>query len=175
MVNSLNRQEKEQVVTEMSAVIKDAGGIFVTDYRGLTVEQMTKLRADVRKAGGSFKVVKNTLLERAVEGTEYASLVDFFSGTTAVVIGKDDIAAVAKALKNFAKDAEKLQIRGGAMAGRKLTAKDVEALADLPSLDQLRAMLAGMLQQPAARIVGVLQAPGAQVARVLKAYADKQA
>lgn len=169
----MNRNEKEQVIHEMAEVFKTAQGIFVADYQGLTVEQITKLRRDVRKSGGKFRVVKNTLLTKASTGTDYANLHAHFAGTTAIVTADADPAATAKALKEFAKEVDKLKIRAGALGARALSKADVETLADLPSLDQLRGKLVGLLQAPASRIARVLQAPGGQVARVVKAYSEK--
>lgn len=171
----MNRNEKEQVIVEMTAAFKAAKGVFVTDYQGLTVEQITKLRRDVRKAGGTFRVVKNTLLTKASTGTDYANLHAHFAGTTAVVTADADPVAAAKALKEFSKEVDKLQIRAGALGARALSKADVETLADLPSLDQLRGKLAGLLQAPAGKIARLLQTPGGQVARVLKAHAEKAA
>lgn len=170
----MNRAEKQKVIEEMAAAFKAAKGVFVTDYQGLTVEEITKLRSAVRKAGARIRVVKNTLLSKAVAGSDYAVLKDSFTGMTAVVTAPADPVAAAKALKDFAKEVEKLKIRAGAMGAHALSKAEVEALAELPGLDQLRSKLVGLLQAPASRIVGVLQAPGGQIARVLKAYSEKQ-
>lgn len=169
----MNKNEKAEVIKEMTEVFKSTTGVFVADYQGLTVEQITKLRRDVRKAGGKFRVVKNTLLTKASTGTDYANLHAHFAGTTAIVTTDTDPAAAAKALKEFAKDVEKLKIRAGALGARALSKADVETLADLPSLDQLRSKLIGLLQAPASKIARVVQAPAGQVARVVAAYAEK--
>lgn len=169
----MNRSEKEQVIVEMTEVFKTTMGVFVADYQGLTVEQITKLRRDIRKAGGKFRVVKNTLLTKASTGTDYSNLHAHFAGTTAIVTADADPAAAAKALKEFAKEVDKLKIRAGALGARALSKADVETLADLPSLDQLRSKLIGLVQAPASKIARVLQAPGGQVARVVKAYSEK--
>ncbi len=169
----MKRNEKEVVITEMTAAFKEAKGVFVTDFQGLTVAQITKLRAEVRKSGGQFRVVKNTLLTKASVGTDYANLHAHFVGSTAVVLSSKDPAATAKALKTFAKDIDKLKIRGGSLGSRALTKADVEVLADLPSLDVLRGGIVGILQAPASKIMRILNAPGTQVARVLTAYSEK--
>jgi large subunit ribosomal protein L10 len=174
-MKQMNRNEKEVVITEMVAAFKEAKGVFVTDFQGLTVAQITKLRADVRKAGGQFRVVKNTLLTKASTGTDYANLHGFFVGSTAVVTSTTDPVAAAKALKTFAKDIDKLKIRGGSLGPRALSKADVETLADLPSLDALRGTIVGILQAPASKIMRILNAPGTQVARVLTAYSEKTA
>lgn len=148
--------------------------MFVADYRGLSVEQVSKLRSQMRTAGGSFRVVKNTLLRRAVEGTDYEGLREHFVGTTAVVTVSDEPVAAAKVLKDFAKEVNKLQIRGGAMGSTTLAKAEVEAMAELPSLDELRGKLVGLFQAPAQKVMGVLEAPARQVAQVLKAYSEKQ-
>ena len=170
----MNRTEKKQVIAEMAEVFKASKGVFVTDFQGLTVEEITKLRREVRKAGAKFRVVKNTLLTKASTGTDYTNLHAYFAGTTAVVTADGDPVAAAKALKDFAKDVEKLKIRGGALGNRALTAKDVSVLADLPSLDALRSKIIGLLQAPAGQLARIAQAPAGQLARVLQAYADKK-
>lgn len=169
----MNRTEKQQVIEEMAAAFKQAKGVFVADFQGLTVAEITKLRASVRKAGGRFRVVKNTLLTKASTGTDYANLHAFFAGTTAVVTSNTDPVASAKALKDFSKIVDKLKIRGGSLGARALSKADVEVLADLPSLDELRGKIAGLLQAPASKIARILQVPGGQIARVLKAHSEK--
>ncbi len=171
---ALNRQEKEAVVTELKAAFQESRGVFVADYRGLSVEQVTKLRAKMRESGGQFRVVKNTLLRLASKETDYEGLTEYFIGTTAVVTAPDDAVSAAKVLKDFAKEVDKLQIRGGGLGTRKMSKAEVEALAELPSLDQLRGKLVGIMQAPAQKIMGILQAPGRDIAAVLKAYAEKQ-
>ena len=124
------------------------------------------------EAGANFKVVKNRLVKLALEGTDAAEIKDLFSGPTAIAFSDDPVAA-PKVVANFAKEHEQLVILGGAMGATVLDPSGVKALAELPSLDELRAKIVGMIQTPATRIAGVLQAPGGQLARVMNAYATK--
>lgn len=169
----MNREEKKALVNELHTAFAETGIVVVTHYSGLTVSQATELRGKVREAGAAFKVTKNRLTKRALEGTAYEQLADKFTGPTAIAYSEDPVAA-AKAVVEFAKDNEQLTIVGGALGEKALEARDVEALAKLPSLDELRAKIVGMLNTPATRIAGVLQAPGGQIARVCGAYGAKE-
>lgn len=146
--------------------------MVVTHYSGMTVAEITKLREQMRQAGASFKVTKNRLTRLALAGTRYEGLSDLFTGPTAIAFSADPVAA-AKVTSNFAKDNEKLIILGGAVGETVFDAAGVKALANLPSLDESRARIIGLLTAPAARIASLLQAPGSQIARVLGAYAQK--
>lgn len=146
--------------------------MVVTHYSGMTVAEITKLREQMREAGASFKVTKNRLTRLALAGTKYEGLSDLFTGPTAIAFSVDPVAA-AKVTSNFAKDNEKLIILGGAIGTAVYDAAGVKALAALPSLDESRARIIGLLTAPAARIASLLQAPGGQIARVLGAYAQK--
>ena len=156
----------------MNQVFDKAGLVIVTHYSGLTVQEMTDLRRQMLDVGASFKVTKNRLTRLALEGTRFKPLADLFKGPTAIAYSDDPVAA-AKAATDYAKKNEKLVVLGGAMAGTVLNAEGVKALASLPSLDELRGRLVGLLQAPATKIAGVLQAPAGQLARVLNAYASK--
>jgi len=144
----------------------------VTHQSGLTVAESTDLRRKMLAEGANFKVTKNRLAKLALAGTPYEGLADLFEGPTAIAWSSDPVAA-AKVAVGFAKDNEKLTVIGGAMGELRLDADGIKALATLPSLDELRAKLVGMLNTPATRIAGVLQAPAGQVARVLGAYAQQ--
>lgn len=157
----------------MNQVFDKAGLVIVTHYSGLTVQEMTDLRRQMLDVGASFKVTKNRLTRLALEGTRYKPLADLFKGPTAIAYSDDPVAA-AKAATDFAKKNEKLVLLGGAMAGTVLNADGVKALASLPSLDELRGRLVGLLQAPATKVAGVVQAPASQLARVLNAYASKE-
>ncbi|KIM00015.1 LSU ribosomal protein L10p (P0) [Paramagnetospirillum magnetotacticum MS-1] len=148
--------------------------MVVTHYMGLTVAEMTDLRGKMRAAGASFKVTKNRLTKLALVGTEFESIADLFVGPTAIAVSRDPVAA-AKVIADYAKTNDKLKILGGSLGKLRLDVNGVKALATLPSLDELRAKLLGMISTPATRIAGVLQAPAGQLARVLKAKADKDA
>ncbi len=168
----VERAEKAELVTELQASFQDAGSIIVARNTGLTVADLETLRRQMKEAGGTVKVAKNRLAKLALKETENADISALFQGPTVVAFAKDPMTA-PKVAAAFADRNQKFEILGGAMGKTGLDANSVKALATMPSLDQLRAMLAGMLKQPATRIASVLQAPGGQVARVLAAYADK--
>ena len=171
---SVDRAEKSQLVDTLSTVFQDTGVIVVAHYSGLTVAQMTALRARMREAGGGVRVAKNRLVKLALKGTDAEPISDLFEGPTVIAYSKDPVAA-AKVAIDFAKINEKLVIRGGAMGRTALDADGVKALATLPSLDELRGKLVGLIASPATRVAQVLNAPAAQLARVLSAYAEKSA
>ena len=171
---SVDRAEKSQLVDTLATVFQDTGVIVVAHYSGLTVAQMTALRARMREAGGGVRVAKNRLVKLALKGTDAESISDLFEGPTVVAFSKDPVAA-AKVAVDFAKINDKLVIRGGAMGPTALDAEGVKALAMLPSLDELRGKLVGLIASPATKVVRVLNAPAAQLARVLSAHAEKSA
>ena len=144
----------------------------ITHQTGLTVAEVTGLRRQMRDAGASFKVTKNRLARLALKGTQFEGLSPLFTGPTAIAFSRDPVAA-AKVAVEFAGGNEKLVIVGGALGTQPLDAAGVKALATMPSLNQLRATLTGMLKQPGTRIASILQAPGGQIARVLSAHAEK--
>ena len=170
----MDRTEKAQSVTELNGLFTEAGAVVVAHYSGLSVAEMNDLRSRMRKAGASFKVAKNRLAKRALEGTPVAGITDLFSGPTGIGYSADPVAA-PKVLVAYAKENEKLVILGGAAVGSVLDPSGVKTLAELPSLDELRGKIVGLLQAPATKIAGVLQAPAGQLARVLSAYANKAA
>ena len=170
----MDRTQKADAVKSLNGLFNEAGAVVVAHYSGMTVAQMGELRSRLRKAGASFKVAKNRLAMRAVEGTQAAGISDLFKGPTGIAYSKDPVAA-AKVLVAYAKENDKLKILGGDAVGSVLDPKGVQTLSELPSLDQLRGKILGLLQAPATRIAGVLQAPAGQLARVLKAHADKAA
>ena len=169
----MERAKKHELIKEMNASFQEAGIVIVSHYKGITVAQADDLRVKVRKAGAKYNVTKNRLTKLALAGTQYESLGEMFKGPTSVAISNDDVVGVSKALADFAKNNENFVILGGAMGDRVLKTKDIEALAELPSLDALRARIVGMIQTPATRIASVLQAPGGAVARVIGAHAAK--
>jgi large subunit ribosomal protein L10 len=166
------RAKKTEIVDSLRGVFNDAGVIVVTHYQGLTVADITELRRGMREVGARFRVTKNRLAKIALADTPYSSLGSLFTGPTGIAFSADPVAA-PKAAVGYAKRNEKLAIIGGALAGNLLSAEQVRALADLPSIDELRARLIGLISSPAARLVGVLQAPGGQLARVLAAHAER--
>ena len=170
---SLNLQQKEAVVAEVAKVIAGAQAVVLAENRGMAVADMTQLRAKARASGIYFRVVKNTLVRRAVADTPYAKLADQMTGPLAYGIGTDPV-AVAKVLNDFAKSHEKFVIRGGAMPGKVMSAKDVASLASLPSRDELIARLMGTMQAPIAKFVRTLNEVPSKFVRTLAAIKDKQ-
>ena len=169
----MNRVEKKEFIEDVHGKLKDASVMVVTQYRGLTVAEITDLRRKMRAAGAGFKVSKNRLVKLAAQNTKFETATDMLKGPTAVAYSTDPVAA-AKGVVEFAKNNEKLVIVGGMYNEQKLDKKAIEALAKLPSLDELRAKIIGMLKTPATRIACVLQAPGGQVARVIAAHSKKE-
>lgn len=170
----MERAEKREVVTALHDVFAKTGVVVVAHYAGLTVAQMTKLRSEMRSAGGKVKVAKNRLAKLALEGTDAKGIADLLKGPTCLAFSDDPVTAPKIAVK-FAKANEKFVILGGAMGDSVLDAKGVSSLADLPSLDELRGKLIGLLEAPASKIARTLNEPGAQLARVFGAYGNKQA
>jgi large subunit ribosomal protein L10 len=168
----VERAEKAKVIAALNEVFKDTGAVVVARYTGLTVAAMTAFRARMREAGGTVRVAKNRLAQRALDGTDVSHLKDLLKGQTVMAFSNDPIAAPRVAV-DFAKVNDKLVILGGAMGKTNLDANGVKALAALPSLDQLRARLVGLIATPATRVAQVLAAPAAQLARVVNAYANK--
>ena len=168
----MDRTQKEELVASFNDAFSGATLVVVTSQSGLTVAQSTELRQEMRKAGASFKVTKKRLTRLALEGTKFAHLSDLFKGPTAIAYSDDPVAAARIAVK-FADDNDKFEILGGGLEEQALDVSGVTALAKLPSLDELRGKLVGMIQTPATRIAGVTQAPAAQLARVLSARAEQ--
>jgi len=159
----VNREEKKQLLSDLNALFSDADTVVVAHYKGLTVAEVSELRDNIRKAGAGFRVTKNRIARLALKDTKFEGIADLFTGPTAVAFAPDPVAA-CKACVEFAKTNEKLVIMGGAMGAKVLSVAEVEHLASIPSLDELRA-----------KIIGLLQAPAAQLARVTKAYSEKEA
>jgi large subunit ribosomal protein L10 len=168
------RAEKAELIEDMSSVFRSSGVVVLTHYKGMTVAEMGDLRGQMRKVGASLRVTKNLLAKRALEGTAFEPMIDLFKGPTAIAVSADPTAA-PKVIVAYARRNEKLQIIGGGLSGALLDQAAVRALAELPSLDELRARLLAVINTPASRLVGLMQAPGGQLARVLKAWADKEA
>lgn len=168
----MDRGQKEQLVASLHELFGQVSLIVVTHQRGMTVAQATDLRRQMLQAGASFKVTKNRLARLALEGTKFQALQPLFMGPTAIAYSADPVAA-AKVCVDFASKNESLSILGGALGESMLDSKQVTELAKLPSLDEIRAKLIGVLQAPATKLAGVIQAPAGQLARVLNAYASK--
>ncbi len=168
----MDRTEKADLVASLHQTFEDTSMVVVTHYSGLTVAELGDLRGRMREAGALFKVTKNRLTRLALKDTKFEALTDMFTGPTAIAYSDDPVAA-AKVAVNYAKENDKLIVLGGGLDAETLDADGVKALATLPSLDELRAKIVGMLNTPATRIAGVLQAPGGQVARVISARAEQ--
>jgi len=168
----VDRTEKREFVASLAAVFADTSFVLVAQNKGLTVADVSELRRRMRAAGATYKVAKNRLATLALEGTRFDGVKPLLKGPTALAWSTDPV-AVAKTAVEFAKTNDKFVVLGGALGTQTLDATGVKALAELPSLETLRAQLLGLIQTPATRIAGILQAPGGQVARVLSAYAKK--
>ena len=168
----LDRAEKSEVVASLGQVFKATQVVVVAHYSGLTVAQMQTLRRQMKQAGASVKVAKNRLAKIALEGTDVASIASLLKGPALIAFSGDPVAA-PKVAVDFAKTHERFVILGGAMGKTALDPNGVKALAALPSLDELRAKLIGLIQAPATKIAQVVTAPAAKVARVVQAYASK--
>jgi len=168
----VNRAQKAEAVEEYGQMFGAAGSVVITHNLGLTVAEATELRNNLREQGGRFKVAKNTLAKRALKGTTYEDLEDMFAGPVGVAVSEDAVTA-AKVIHAFAKTHDNLVIVGGAMGSVKLDKAGVENLAKMPSLDEIRSTLVGILQAPAAKLARVTQAPAGKLARVIQAKADK--
>ncbi len=166
--------KKELVAALNTAFSSNAGSIVVAHYSGLTVAQMQKLRQEMKKSGATVKVAKNTLVKIALAGTESASISSLMKGPTILAYASDPVAAPKVAVA-FAKDHDKLVILGGAMGSTALDANGVKALATMPSLDELRAKIVGLVNAPATKLAQLATAPAAKLARVVGAYANKEA
>jgi large subunit ribosomal protein L10 len=167
----VDRAAKRELVTSLNTVFKDTGAIVVAHYAGLTVAQMTDYRRRIKDAGGQVKVAKNRLAKLALKDTDAAGISDLFKGPTCVAFSKDPVAAARVAVR-YAKENSKLVILGGTMGRTVLDPDGVKALAELPSLDELRAKLIGLLEAPAAKIARTIKEPGAKLARVIQAKAS---
>ena len=159
----MNREEKTQLLGELNELFNSSEIIVVSHYKGLTVKEVSELRDRIRKAGAGFRVTKNRITRLALKGTKFEGLTDLFTGPTAIAFANDPVSA-CKACVQFAKDHEKLIVVGGAMGTGVLSVAEINKLATIPSMDELRA-----------KIIGLLQAPGAQLARVTRAYSEKEA
>ncbi|MCE2517500.1 MAG: 50S ribosomal protein L10 [Alphaproteobacteria bacterium] len=168
----MNRTEKSELIDTLHATFSDAASVVITHQVGLTVVESSALRGKMRENGASYKVTKNRIAKLALKDTAYEGLSDQFTGPTAVGTSSDPVAA-AKTLVEFAKENKKLTIVGGAIGGQILDKAGVEALASLPSLDELRGKLVGLMQAPATKVARVVQAPAAQLARVIKAKSEQ--
>jgi large subunit ribosomal protein L10 len=164
----MDRTQKEALVADIRGRLESAAVVVVARQSGLTVEEVTQLRRDMRAANAEFKVLKNTLAQIAVKGTKLEGLTEMLGGPTALAYSSDPVAA-AKALVTFANKNDKIQVVGATLDGKVLKTADVKALATLPSLDELRSKIIAVISAPATKLATLLQEPGARVARVISA------
>jgi large subunit ribosomal protein L10 len=170
----MDRSQKTDLVDELKNVFSETSVVVITRNHGLSVAQSTELRLKMRDAGAQYKVAKNRLALIALEGTRYQPIGDLLKGPTALATSGDPVAA-AKVAVDFAKTTDKFEIVGGAMGDTVLDVNGIKALAELPSLDELRATIVGLIQAPATKIARTVSEPGAQLARIFGAYAAKEA
>jgi large subunit ribosomal protein L10 len=170
----MDRSQKAESVASLSATFNEVGVVVVTRNLGMSVAQSTALRGKIRDAGATYKVAKNRLAKLAIQDTDYAGIDSMFTGPTAIATSVDPVAA-AKAVVDFAKTTDKLEIVGGAMGTHVLNADGIKALASMPSLDEMRGTLIGLIQAPATKIAQLTVAPASKLARVFNAYAEKDA
>ena len=170
----MDRSQKADSVAALNATFNEVGVVVVTRNLGMTVAQSTVLRGKIRDAGATFKVAKNSLAKIAAQNTPYEGIGDYLTGPIALAWSVDPVAA-AKAVVEFAKTTDKIEIVGGSMGSVVLDAEGIKALASMPSLDELRAKLIGLVQAPATKLAQLATAPAAKLARVFAAYADKDA
>ena len=170
----MDRSQKAESVASLNAVFNEVGVVVITRNLGLSVAQTTALRGKIREVGASYKVAKNRLAKLAIKDTDYEGIGEYLTGPTALATSVDPVAA-AKAVVDFAKTNDKIEIVGGSMGTQVLTPEGVKALASMPSLDQLRSTLIGLVQAPATKIAQLSTAPAAKLARVFGAYAKEAA
>ncbi|MBQ8481354.1 MAG: 50S ribosomal protein L10 [Alphaproteobacteria bacterium] len=159
----MNREEKTELLAELNGIFQGAESVVLAEYIGLTVAEAEALRKKIREAGASLRVTKNRIARLALKDTKFEGLTDLFKGPVIMAYANDPIAA-CKACVQFAKENEKLVIVGGALSDKMLTLNEIKELASIPSMDELRA-----------KLIGLLQAPASKVARVCKAYSEKEA
>jgi large subunit ribosomal protein L10 len=170
----MDRSQKAESVASLNAVFNEVGVVVITRNLGMSVKQSTELRSKIREAGATYKVAKNRLAKLAAQGTPYEGIADFLTGPTAIASSLDPVAA-AKAVVEFAKTNDRIEIVGGSLGSVVLDANGIKALATMPSLDEMRAKLIGLVQAPATKIAQLATAPAAKLARVFGAYAAKDA
>jgi large subunit ribosomal protein L10 len=168
----MDRTEKKQFIADLSEELKGASILVVTHYQGLTVDDINELRKRARENGAKVRVTKNTLTRLVVKNSAFSNVESYLKGPTAIIYSADPIAA-AKVASKYANDNDKFKVIGGAFGDQTLDANGVKILSSLPSLDELRSRLIGLIQAPASKIVGVTNAVPSQLARVFKAYSEK--
>lgn len=170
----LTKEQKEAIVAEVAIVARSAQSAIAAEYRGLTVEQMTKLRFDARKAGVYLRVVKNTLARRALTDTGYACMSDSLKGPLVLAFSKEEPAAAARVMRNFAKDNDKLVVKAIALSGKLLTPGDLAALATMPTREEALSKLLAVMKAPIEKLARTLKAPADKLVRTMAAVRDQK-
>ena len=168
----ISKNKKKNYIEEMKGVFSKTSSVFITHYQGLTVKQIDELRTEMRKHGILFKITKNRITKLALEGSKFKKLEDLFSGPTAIALSEDAITS-AKILTKFAKKNKSLKIIGGIMEQEPLSIEEVEKIATLPTLDEARGKIVGILATPAQKILSILLAPGSKIAILALAKSKK--
>ena len=168
----MNREEKAELIKKLNSTFNNAGVVVVTHQSGLTVEESTDLRVKMREVGARYQVAKNRIVKLALKDTKYENIIDLFSGPTAIAVSKDPVSA-PKTIFKFAKDNDKLSIIGGGLDGKTLSVDEVNQLASLPSLDELRGKLVGLIKSPSQKLANVAVAPANKLVNVLHAKANQ--
>ena len=168
----MNREEKAELIKKLNSTFNNAGVVVVTHQSGLTVEESTDLRVKMREVGARYQVAKNRIVKLALKDTKYEDIIDLFSGPTAIAISKDPVSA-PKTIFKFAKENDKLSIIGGGLDGKTLSVDEVQQLASLPSLDELRGKLVGLIKSPSQKLASVAVAPANKLVNVLHAKANQ--
>ena len=169
----MDRAEKINFVSEFSNLLSSTNFVLITQYKGLTVEEISSLRSQVKEKNASFRVTKNSLAKRAIKNTDYEKLEQFFVGPTAVAFSEDPVSA-AKVLFDFSKDNEKLKIIGGAMGTKELDIDEIKKLASLPSMETIRAKLVSLISSPLSNIVSLLNEPSKKIVRLINSKQQNQ-
>ncbi len=170
---AISKQRKHELVELYKKWLNESDALVITQYHGLTVSDISKLRAGIRETDGEFHVVKNTLVKMALDDAEREWAEEYFTGPTAVGVSFGNPTGLAKAIKDFAKESDALEIKGGYLADRMMSVAEINALANLPTMDEMRAKLLQTILAPASQLVRTLAEPGRQVAAVLKAYSEE--
>ena len=168
----MNREEKAELIKKLNSTFNNAGVVVVTHQSGLTVEESTDLRVKMREVGARYQVAKNRIVKLALKDTKYENIIDLFSGPTAIAVSKDPVSA-PKTIFKFAKENDKLSIIGGGLDGKTLSVDEVKQLASLPSLDELRGKLVGLIKSPSQKLASVAVAPANKLVNILHAKANQ--
>lgn len=172
---ALTKERKTEVIEQYETWLKESEAVVLTEYTGLTMPQIDELRANIRKMGGEFHVIKNTLAKRAFASAGFEAPEEYFLGSTAIGVAFEDPPSVAKAIKDFGKDHDVVKIKGGFMGAELMSAEQLMKIADLPPLPVVRGQLLGVISAPASKLVRTIAEPGRSLAQVIKAHADAAA